>query len=92
MIRGEKSGQRFVKCCEPACGVDPPPLKSCMGLAMKLEVKYLFPTSSRSANVYISQLPDGRVMRKILSYDSVFLECLKMSFHIDVRSEAFEQY
>ena len=35
---------------------------------MKLEVKYLFPTSSSGANSYIHQLPEGLGMRKILAH------------------------
>ena len=63
-----------------------------MDLIMKLEVKYLFPTSSRSANFSIYQLPDDPVMRKILVHVCDFLECSKMSFYIGFRSEAFEEY
>ena len=35
---------------------------------MKLEVKYLFLTSSLGANFYIYQLPEGLGMRKILTH------------------------
>ena len=35
---------------------------------MKLEVKYLFPTSSSDTNLYIYQLPEGLGVRKILAY------------------------
>ena len=36
---------------------------------MKLEVKYLFPTSCSGANFYIYQLPEGFRIRKILAHD-----------------------
>ena len=35
---------------------------------MKLEVKYLFPTSSSGANFFIYELPEGLGMRKILAH------------------------
>ena len=35
---------------------------------MKLEVKYLFPSSSSGANFYIYELPEGLLMRKILAH------------------------
>ena len=35
---------------------------------MKLEVKYLFPTSSSGAKFYIYQMPEGLEMRKILAH------------------------
>ena len=51
-----------------ACDVEPPPLKNYKDLAMKLEVKYLFPNSSSDANFYIFQLPEGLGTRKILAH------------------------
>ena len=39
-----------MKCRDLVCGVEPPPLKNCLDLTMKLEVKYLFSTSSSGAN------------------------------------------
>ena len=35
---------------------------------MKLEVKYIFPTSTPGVNNYIYKLPEGLGMRKILAY------------------------
>ena len=35
---------------------------------MKLEDKYLFPTSSSDANFYIYELPEGLGMRQMLAY------------------------
>ena len=35
---------------------------------MKMEVKYFFPTSSSGINFYISKLPEGLGMRKILAH------------------------
>ena len=35
---------------------------------MKLEVKYLFPTSSSGANFYIYELPENLRMRKVLAH------------------------
>ena len=51
-----------------ACDVEPRPLKNCKDLTMKLEVKYLFPTSSSVAKFCICQLPEGLVMTKILAH------------------------
>ena len=39
-----------------------------MDLTMKLEVKYIFPTSSRSTDYCFYQLPNGPVMRKMLVF------------------------
>ena len=46
----------------------PPPSEICKGLTMKLEVKYLFPTSSSGASFFIYQLSEGLEMRKILAH------------------------
>ena len=35
---------------------------------MKLNVKYIFPTLSSVANIYIYQLPEGLGMKKILAH------------------------
>ena len=35
---------------------------------MKLEIKYIFPTSTSGANFYIYELPEGLEMRKILAH------------------------
>ena len=35
---------------------------------MKLEVKYIFPTSTSSANFYIYELPESLGMRKVLAH------------------------
>ena len=39
---------------------EPPPSENCKGLAMNLEVKYLFPTLSSGANFLIYQLPENK--------------------------------
>ena len=57
-----------LKCSVLACNVEPPPLKNCKDLTMKLQVKYLFPTSSLGANFYIHQLPEGLRMTYILAH------------------------
>ena len=38
------SGQTSIKCRDLPCDVEPPPLKNCKDLTIKLEVNYLFPT------------------------------------------------
>ena len=35
---------------------------------MKLEIKYIFPTSTSGADFYIYELPEGLEMRKILGH------------------------
>ena len=47
---------------------EPPPSENCKGLAMNLEVKYLFPTLSSGANFLIYQLPEVLGMRKIIAH------------------------
>ena len=37
-------------------------------LTMKLEVKYIFPTSTPGVNNYIYKLPEGLGMRRILAH------------------------
>ena len=66
LLESANFGQTSIKCRDLACDVEPPPLKNYKDLTMKLEVKYLFPTSSSGANFYIYQLPEGLGMRKIL--------------------------
>ena len=39
-------------------------------LTMKLEVKYIFPTSTPGLNNYIYKLPEGLGMRRILAHDT----------------------
>ena len=57
LLKGENSGQTSIKCRDLACDIEPPLLKSCKYLMVKLEVKYLFPTSSSSANnIFVSCL------------------------------------
>ena len=51
------SGQVSVKFRDLVCDVEPPPLKNCKDLTMKLKVKYILPTSFSGANFYIYQLP-----------------------------------
>ena len=64
LLGGANSCQTSIKYRDLACNVEPPLLKNCKDLTTKLEVKYLFPTSSSSANVYIYQLPECLEMRK----------------------------
>ena len=45
-----------------------PPLKNCKDLTMKLEVKFLVPTSSSGTNFYIFQSRESLKVRKILAY------------------------
>ena len=47
--------------------LQPLPTETCKALTMKMEVKYLFPTSCSGANFCIYQLPEGLEMRKILA-------------------------
>ena len=68
LLGGANSGQTSIKYYDLACDVKPPRLKNCKDLTMKLEVKYLFPTSSSGANFYIYQLHEGLGMRKILAH------------------------
>ena len=42
-----------MKCCDLACNVKQLPLKTCKNFTIKVEVKYLLPTSSSDTNVYI---------------------------------------
>ena len=51
-----------------AGNVEPQQLKNCKDLIMKLEVKYIFPTSSSSVDFYNYQLPEGLEMRNILAH------------------------
>ena len=50
-----------------AGNVEPQQLKNCKDLIMKLEVKYIFPTSSSSVNFHNYQLAEGLEMRNILA-------------------------
>ena len=68
LFRGENSGQTSIKCRDLACDVEPPPLKNCKDLTMKLETQCLFPTSFSGTNVYIYQMPEGLGMKKILTH------------------------
>ena len=68
LLRGANSGQTFIKCCDQAYNVEPWLfLKNCKDLTMKLEVKYISPTSCSGRNFYIDQLPEGTGMRRILA-------------------------
>ena len=62
-VQGASPGQTSIKCCDLACDVEPLPLKNYKHLTMKLEVKYLFPTSFSGANFNIHQFPEGLEMR-----------------------------
>ena len=64
MLGGANSGQTSIKLRDLTCDVEPPPLKNCKDMTMKLEVEYLFTTSSSGANFYIYQVPEGLGMRK----------------------------
>ena len=44
------------------------PLKNCKDLTMKLQVKYLFPTSSSGTHFYIHQFSEGLGMGNILAH------------------------
>ena len=49
MLRGyANSGQTSINPAILCTMFEPPPLENCKGLTMKLEVKYLFPTSPHS--------------------------------------------
>ena len=65
---GSKFGPTSIKCRNLTRDVEPPPLKNCKDLTMNLEVKYLLPTASSSANFYIYQLHEGLEMRKIFPH------------------------
>ena len=64
LLGGENSGQMSIKCCDLAYDVEPPLLKNCKYLTMKLEFKHLFPTSSSGVSFYIYQLPEDLGMTK----------------------------
>ena len=66
LLGDANSVETSMKCLDLACDDESPPLKNCKDLTMKLEVKYLFPTSCSGASFYIYQLPEGLAMRKIL--------------------------
>ena len=68
LVRGADSGPTSIKCRDLPCDVEPPLLKNCTDLTMKLEVKFLFLTSSSGAKFYIYQLPEGPQTRKILAH------------------------
>ena len=50
---------------------------------MKLEDKYLFPTSSSDANFYIYELPEGLGMRQMLAYGT------RMQKNSQIREDIF---
>ena len=52
------SGQTSIKCRDLTCNVEPLSLKNSKDFIMKLEVKYLFLTSSSVEDFYIYQLPE----------------------------------
>ena len=60
--------QTLVKCRDLAYDVEPPLLKVFKDLTRKLEVKYLFRTSSSSAHFYIHEMPEGLGMSKIFAH------------------------
>ena len=62
------SGQTSLKYRNLGCDVEPLPLKNYKDLTMKLEVQYLFLTSSSGADVYIYQLPESLGMRKVSTH------------------------
>ena len=70
--------------------LQPLPTETCKALTMKMEVKYLFPTSSSGVNFCIYQLPEGLEMRKILALGirmqknpqtRADIVCIFMDFH-----------
>ena len=63
LLEGGNSNQISIKCRDLACDVELPPLKNCIDFTMKLEVQYLFPTSSSDVNFYIYQLSEGLGMK-----------------------------
>ena len=68
MLGGPNSGQISIKYPNLTCNAELPLLENCKDLTIKLEAKYLFPTSSSGTNFCIYQLPEGLRMRKILAY------------------------
>ena len=50
---------------------------------MKLEVKYIFLTSSSGANFYIFHFPESMEVRKILTLD------IKMQYNLQTREDIF---
>ena len=48
--------------------LEPLPSENCKGLNMKLEVKYLLPTSFSGAKFFIHQFPESLKMTKILAH------------------------
>ena len=68
LLGGATSGQTSMKGRDLACDIELSPLKNCKDLNIKLEVEYLFPTSSSGANFYTYQLPESPGMRKIFAH------------------------
>ena len=66
LLGDANSGQTSLKYRDLVCDVETPPFKNDKDLTMKLEGKYLFPTSPSGA-YFIYQLPEGLEMRKILT-------------------------
>ena len=66
MLLGDaNSCQTSIKCRDLACDVEPPLLKNCKDLTMKLESNIF---SEIHLQAHISQLPEGLGMRKILTH------------------------
>ena len=68
LLRVSNSDQSSIKCCDLPCDVEPPLLKSCKNLSMKLKVKYILPTSNSDRKFYIYELPEGLRVRKTLTH------------------------
>ena len=68
LLGSANSGQASMKSRDVVCDVETAPLKNCKVLTIKLEAKYLFPTSSSGSDVYIYQLLEGLRIRKILAH------------------------
>ena len=83
LVKGADSGPTSIKCRDLPCDVEPPLLKNCTDLTMKLEVKFLFLTSSSGANFYIYQLPEGPQTRKILAHG------IRMKKSLQTRGDIF---
>ena len=70
---GANSGQTSIKCRDLACNVESLPLNNCRDLTVKLEVKYIFPTSSSGLIFYVYELPEMRkYQRMVLGCERIY--------------------
>ena len=65
---GANSSQIFINVMIHPAMLEPLLSENCKDLTMKLEIKYLFPTSSSGVKFSIYQLFEGMEMRKILAH------------------------